>query len=144
MPASPKLYHILHVDRLPSIVADGGLWCDAEIERHQLPGTVIGMNTIKQRRLRCLRLGSYPDLYVGDCVPFYFCPRSVMLYLIYCANHTELAYRGGQGPIVHLETDLHAVVAWAENNGLRWGFTLYLSAGLQCLASLRPSSPGGH
>ena len=29
-----------------------------------------------------------------------------MLYLIYRANHPELDYRGGQGPIVHLEADL--------------------------------------
>jgi hypothetical protein len=47
-----------------------------------------------------------------------------MLYLIYCANHPELAYKGGQGPIVHLECDLRAAVQWAEANGRRWAFTL--------------------
>jgi hypothetical protein len=47
-----------------------------------------------------------------------------MLYLIYMANHPELTYRGGQGPIVHLESDLRDVVAWAEANGRRWAFTL--------------------
>jgi hypothetical protein len=47
-----------------------------------------------------------------------------MLYLIYQANHPELTYRGGQEPIVHLESDLGATVAWAESNGLRWAFTL--------------------
>lgn len=26
VPAQPKIYHIVHVDRLPSIVADGCLW----------------------------------------------------------------------------------------------------------------------
>ena len=66
----------------------------------------------------------HAGLHVGDCVPFYFCPRSVMLYLIYQANHPELTYRGGQGPIVHLEFDLHRVVQWAEAQGLRWAFTL--------------------
>ena len=30
-----------------------------------------------------------------------------MLYVIHCANHPELAYRGGQQPIIHLEADLH-------------------------------------
>ena len=54
-----------------------------------------------------------PGLNVGDCVPFYFCPRSVMLYLIHRANHPELDYRGGQGPIVHLEADLHEAANWA-------------------------------
>ena len=39
-------------------------------------------------------------------------------------NHPELTYRGGQEPIVTLEADLYEVVAWAEQNGLRWAFTL--------------------
>lgn len=124
VPPQPKIYHIVHVDRLPSIVADGFLWCDAEIVRRAPPGTTIGMNGIKQRRLNELRLSSHPDLHVGDCVPFYFCPRSVMLYLIYQGNHPEMAYRGGQGPVVHLEADLSAVVAWANAQPARWAFTL--------------------
>lgn len=124
IPAQPKLYHIAHVDRLASIVADNGLWCDAEIVRRAPLGTMIGMRTIKQRRLTELRLTSHPDLHVGDCVPFYFCPRSIMLFLIYKANHPELTYRGGQDPIIHLEADLHRVVAWAGQHGRRWAFTL--------------------
>lgn len=114
VPARPKLYHIAHVDKLPSIVAEECLWCDREVMRRAPAGTTIGMNSIKQRRLNELRLTSHPALFVGDCVPFYFCPRSVMLYLIYQGNHPELAYRGGQEPIVHFEADLHAVVAWAD------------------------------
>ena len=124
VPAQPKVYHIVHVDRLASIVADGCLWCDAEIARRAPPGTTIGMSGIKQRRLAELALSSYPDLKVGGCVPFYFCPRSVMLYLIYQGNHPDLTYRGGQGPIIHLEADLHAVVAWANQRRRRWAFTL--------------------
>ncbi len=124
VPAQPKIYHIVHVDRLPSIIADGCLWCDAEIVRRAPPGTTIGMNSIKERRLNKLSLTSYPDLHVGDCVPFYFCPRSVMLYLIHQANHEDLIYRGGQEPIVHLEADFHASVAWAKQTGKRWAFTL--------------------
>ncbi len=124
VPPQPKIYHIAHVDRLPSIVADGFFWCDAEVIRRAPAGTTIGMSSIKQRRLNELRLSSYPDLHVGDCVPFYFCPRSVMLYLIYQGNHQELAYRGGQGPILHFEADLHATVAWANAQSVRWAFTL--------------------
>ncbi len=121
--AAPKIYHIVHVDRLPSIIADGHLWCDEQIIARNPPGTVIGMNSIKQRRLT-LKLASHPELCVGQCVPFYFCPRSIMLYLIHCNNHPEMVYRGGQGPIVHLECDLHQTVAWAEQNNRRWAFTL--------------------
>ena len=67
---------------------------------------------------------SHRGLHVGDCVPFYFCPRSVMLYVIYRGNHPELSYRGGQTPIVHLEADLRETVAWAGQIGRKWVFTL--------------------
>lgn len=123
VPEQPKLYHIVHLDRLASIVADGFLLCDEEITMRAPSGTTIGMTDIKQRRLN-LVLNSHPDLHVGDCVPFYFCPRSVMLYLIYQGNHPDLTYRSGQGPIIHLEADVHAVVAWANQHGRRWAFTL--------------------
>ena len=32
-PANPKVYHIVHVDRLSSIVADDFLWSDAVMVR---------------------------------------------------------------------------------------------------------------
>lgn len=82
------------------------------------------MTDIKQRRLTELTLGSHPGLHVGDCVPFYFCPRSVMLFLLHRGNHQGLTYRGGQEAIVHLEADLGTVVDWANQNGRRWAFTL--------------------
>ena len=122
VPAHPKIYHIVHVDNLPSIVADGCIWSDAEMQQRN-PAVVIGMGEIKARRLTH-PLTSRPGLNVGACAPFYFCFRSIMLYLLHRANHPELTYRGGQQPIVHLEADLRATVQWAEDNGLRWAFTL--------------------
>ena len=85
-------------------------------------GTTIGMNIIKQHRLT-KTLDSHPNLHVGDCVPFYFCPRSVMLYVIYRRNHLELSFHGGQDPIVHLEAGLRRTVAWANREKLRWALT---------------------
>jgi len=61
IPDEPKIYHIVHVDRLASIIA-GGLWCDAEVVRRASQGTTIGMNAIKQRRLNELTLASHPGL----------------------------------------------------------------------------------
>ena len=122
-PLQPKIYHIVHQDRLPAIIKDGFLWSDAQmVRRRAAVGTNIGMDNIKQRR-RSLPLSSHRDLHVGECVPFYFCPRSTMLYVIHRANHSELSYHGGQGPIVHLEADLHQTVNWAERDGRRWAFT---------------------
>ena len=121
--AAPKIYHIVHVDRLVSIVSDGCLWSDAVMARRNAVGTAIGMSAIKERR-RNRALNSHRGLKVGDCVPFYLCPRSVMLYVIHKANRPDLSYRGGQEPIVHLEADLHEAVRWARLHKRRWAFTL--------------------
>lgn len=131
VPPNPKIYHIVHVDRLQSIIAENGLLCDADMAHRPSSGTVIGMRRIKQRRL-IRSLNIHPGLRVGGCVPFYFCPRSVMLYLIHMGNHPELEYRGGQKPIVHLEADLRQTVAWAEDHGLRWAFTLSNAGSRYC------------
>lgn len=123
VPEKPKLYHITHVDNLPAILAAGCLRSDAAMINQGGPASTIGMGNIKQRRLG-LPVKCHPGDSVGAYVPFYFCPRSIMLYLIHCANHPDLAYRGGQGPIVHLEADLHETAAWAAANGKRWAFSL--------------------
>jgi len=124
VPLDPTIYHITHVDRLASIVSDSHLWCDAEVARRNSLGTTIGMSKIKRRRLEELSLESHPGLLVGGCVPFYFCPRSVMLYLISRGNAPDLDYRDGDEAIIHLEADLNETVRWAETEGLRWAFTL--------------------
>lgn len=122
-PERPDIYHIVHIDRLSSILNDGFLFSDAIIHARQGAGTTIGMSHIKRRRMEELTVGEYKDLHVGDCVPFYFCPRSVMLFLIYKGNHPDLQYRGGQGSIVHLRADLFKTTAWAETNNLRYAFS---------------------
>lgn len=123
VPDKIRIYHIVHIDRLPSIIADGHLWSDAEVRKRQSPGTAVGMQQIKDRRLNS-QLTSHPELSVGSCVPFYFCPRSVMLYLLHKGNHDGVTYNGGQDQIVHLVADVPKTVAWAESKGLRWAFTL--------------------
>ena len=118
-----KIYHIVHIDKLQSIINSGGLLSDSEVIRQGLNGTNIGMNSIKQRRLKELTLSTYPDLFVGQCVPFYFCPRSVMLYMMHMGNSPDITYQGGQDSIIHLEADLMNSIAWANSNGKRWVFT---------------------
>jgi hypothetical protein len=94
VPANPTIYHILHVDRLSSVIATDGLICDATATAKNVPGTVIGMHELKSHRLT-RTIDGHPGLTVGACVPFYFCSKSVMLYVIHRANHPNLAYRGG-------------------------------------------------
>jgi hypothetical protein len=93
------------------------------MNRRNPGGTTIGMGNIKERRLR-LPVDCHPNQNVGNFVPFYFCSRSVMLYLLHRGNHPELSYRAGQEPIVHLEADLLDVVARADECGQRWAFSL--------------------
>lgn len=121
--ANPKVYHILHVDRLRSVLTTGGLLPDTQMNGLVGHGTIIGMHDLKARRLT-RPVEGHLGLTVGGCVPFYLCSRSVMLYVIHRANHPSLAYRGGQGPIVHLEADMRTVVDWANGKGRRWAFTL--------------------
>ena len=123
-PRRPKVYHITHVDNLAPIVAESHLVCDREMVRRGDPAKTIGMSSIKRRRVEELPVDCHPETKVGDYVPFYFCSRSVMLYVIQMANHPELAYRGDQGSIVHLEADLHRVIQWAEESGRPWAFSL--------------------
>jgi hypothetical protein len=123
-PDRPKIYHITHVDNLSAIITEGTLLSDAAIVARGGPTQTIGMSAIKRRRLEELVVSTHPSTKVGDYVPFYFCPRSVMLYVIYRANNLELSYKGGQGPIVHLEADLLRIIRWADENGRRWAFSL--------------------
>lgn len=81
------------------------------------------MGKLKRARLS-LPVPPHPGTKVGEYVPFYFCPRSLMLYILHKGNHQDVSYRGGQAPIVHLEADLHAVVAAMNQARRRWAFTL--------------------
>jgi hypothetical protein len=131
-PAKPKVYHITHVDNLPAIIADGGLVSDRAIIERGGPARGIGMPDIKRRRVDELEVDCHPGTKVGDYVPFNFCPRSVMLYVLHKANNPGLTYLGGQEPIVHLEADLHAVIRWAEGNDRRWAFSLSNAGSRYC------------
>jgi len=115
------LYHITHGANLRFIIEADGLLANAG----DAPGrpTKVGMSEVVARRKQ-LPVPTHPGTCVGDYVPFYFCPRSVMLYVISRRNHPSLTYTPGQRPIVHLEADLHTVVEWATRQQVPWAFTL--------------------
>lgn len=132
VPAYPKIYHIVHWDRLPSIIEQDCLWSHAEVDKRALPGTTIGYEHVKALRKKARFVSCHAELQVGECVPFNFCPRSVMLYVLYRHNSEYLTYLDGEEPIVHLEADLFSVVAWANSNGRRWAFTTSNAAEMIC------------
>lgn len=98
VPNDPKIFHINHADSLSGILLEGGLWCDAQRIERGLSSTNIGYQHIKKRRLtRQVEVAA--GGYLGEYVPFNFCPRSVMLYVV-SRGHDD--YQGGQDEIVHL------------------------------------------
>lgn len=122
-PDRPKIYHITHIENLPSIATGTGLISDAQRIARNLSCSLVGMSTIKQRRLEDIEVSCHPGTTVGQYVPFYFCPRSIMLYILRMGNHPDVTYRGGQQAIVHLQADFHQVITWANTNAVPWSFS---------------------
>jgi hypothetical protein len=123
IPSHPKIYHITHVDNLPNIAKRMELVSDAKRITNGLNCSLVGMSTIKQRRLNEIEVSCHRGTMVGEYVPFYFCPRSIMLYILHKGNNPELTYRDGQQPIIHLEADFNTVINWANTNRISWAFS---------------------
>ena len=85
--AGQKIWHITKKENLPSILQHGVLWSDAKRLEHGLNCEIVGMTKIKERRLQELPVDCHPGTMVGDYVPFYFCSRSVMLYILHMGNN---------------------------------------------------------
>ncbi|MCU0526471.1 MAG: DUF4433 domain-containing protein [Elainella sp. Prado103] len=100
-----------------------GLVSDANRIASGLSCLLVGMSTIKQRRLGEIEVSCHSGTTVGQYVPFYFCPRSIMLYILHMGNHPDVSYKGGQQPIVHLQADFDTVINWANSNTVRWAFS---------------------
>jgi hypothetical protein len=123
IPARPKIYHITHLRNIEQLASSGYLWSDAKRLELGLDCRVVGMAEIKRRRLEEIEVKCHPGTTVGQYAPFYFCPRSIMLYLLYRGNHPDVDYTEGQRPIVHLQADLRATIQWADNHGIQWAFS---------------------
>ena len=122
-----KIYHIVHIDRLESILRAKNLYCDKTITNNSsiYSGTNIGYDNIKHRRMFKNKLITHSDLFVGDCVPFYYCPRSVMLLAIHgnLNRASDLSFQGGQDNIIHLESSFQTAIDFANAKNLKWVFT---------------------
>jgi len=115
VPADPLIFHITHVDNLPEILRQGGLWCDSQRIAKKLPTRNIAHLHIKTRRLN-RPVMTRADGKLGDYVPFNFCSRSVMLYVVH-QGHQD--YAGGQEDVVHLVSSVARAVAL----GRPWAFS---------------------
>lgn len=97
--------HITHIDNLASILSHGCLWSDKKRIELGLDSTNIGYNHIKERRLlRPVSVAAHGT--IGQYVPFNFCPRSVMLYVIH-KGHSD--FIGSQDQVLHLISDTDTI-----------------------------------
>jgi ssDNA thymidine ADP-ribosyltransferase, DarT len=115
VPADPDIYHITHIKNLPGILNASCLWSDARRIRHGFEVENIGYPHIKKRRLKRVVPVAAGGV-LGDYVPFNFCPRSVMLFVV---NKGHPDYGGGQDEIVHLRSTARTAIS----TGRPWAFT---------------------
>lgn len=109
------IYHITHINNLPSIIQHNGLFCDTLTSNHCLTPLGIAHQHIKQRRAgREVPVAAGGTL--ADYVPFYFAPRSPMLYAIH--KHQVTGYNEGQHDILHLVVTIQRV----DSSGLSFAF----------------------
>ncbi len=110
------IYHITSISNLPSILNAGCLYCDRIVMERNLAHVGIAYQHIKDRRSR-KKVPCSPGGAVADYVPFYFAPRSPMLYVIHKGGVE--GYQDGQTPILHLVSSVEAV----QEAGIPFVFT---------------------
>lgn len=114
-PESVRIFHITDLANLPGILATGGLQSDKVMNAKA--HSDIGYNHIKLRRLTEIQIPCCNDAFVGEFVPFYYCPRSPMLYTV---NRGSTGRQPGcQATIVHLVSTVE--IAWGL--GRQWAIS---------------------
>jgi hypothetical protein len=110
------IYHITNINNLPDILRYGGLFCDSEMDRRGIKSVCIAYGALKERRAKT-RVPVAAAGTLADYVPFYFCPRSPMLYAIHCGSVEN--YQRGQNEIIHLVSSVEK----NDSADRRWCFT---------------------
>lgn len=101
IPQPTLLYHITHVRNLTSVLARGGLLACGDLRRLDVGYTDIAHQHIQDRRAAKKVLRG-PGGVLHDYIPFYFAPRSPMLFTISKGNVE--GYAEGQKPVIYLLT----------------------------------------
>jgi len=115
-PEKRFIMHFTHIDNLRPVLADGILYPDALVGDRLT--TEVGDRDIKAARRRNA-VTCEPGGCPADYVPFYFAPRSPMLYRI--ARGGVAHYQDGQTSLVYLVTTIQDVrrarLPWVFSNG---------------------------
>jgi hypothetical protein len=111
------IYHITHVDNLAGMVGSG-VCCDSDCQSGKVSAVNSGHRHIKERRAK-VAVPCGPGGVVADYAPFYFAPRSPMLYAIHRGNVDGADH--GQAEMVHLVATCEDVLkGWLAVRVHRW------------------------
>lgn len=102
-----RIYHFTHVRNLEGIIAEG-LRSDAACRREGFTEVEIGSASVRQRRLTLPVEDVGPGGYVGDYVPWYFGPRSPMMFTLSKNNYE---YQDGFDEVLYLVSSVPTIVA---------------------------------
>lgn len=100
--AATPVFHFTHIDNL-SAIAREGLHCDSTVQGSGLLLQEVGNQDIKELRRR-RRVPVPPGGVVADYVPFYFAPRSPMMFAIHKGKVPT--YHKGCDDVVYLGSTL--------------------------------------
>ena len=104
-PIPTPIYHITHWRNLPGILASSGLFSCAALKKHKIHYHDLANEDVQDKRTRT-RVPRASGGTLHDYIPFYFAPRSPMLYVI---NQGGPQYPEKQVPIIHLVSHAQAV-----------------------------------
>src|SRR5205809_213927 len=107
------IYHFTHITNLERIVRSNGLWACNLLRGAGIDYLDIAHQNLQAQRA-LVRVRCHPGGTLHDYVPFYFAPRSPMMFAISKGNVES--YPEGQEPLVYLVSSVEAVV----NSGRRF------------------------
>jgi hypothetical protein len=98
------IYHMTHIQNLPSIINAGVLYCDKRAQAIKAR-SIAYVNFKEKRRVKPVPVP--PGGVIADYVPFYFAPCSPMLFAIHM-GYVDASLT--QSEIVYLTTTIEAIV----------------------------------
>ncbi|BCL15907.1 type II toxin-antitoxin system toxin DNA ADP-ribosyl transferase DarT [Micromonospora sagamiensis] len=119
-PEQAQIMHFTHIDNMSPILAAGRLVADSAVGERLT--TDVGSAAIKASR-RAKRVPCPPGGVIADYVPFYYAPRSPMMYRIACDHRDGKpnCYPDGDDPLVYLVSSVDRVHAtrldWVASDG---------------------------
>lgn len=116
VPNPTWIYHFTHYENLRSILTHQGLYMVKTMQGGAISYKDIAYPDVQEKRARRV-ISVPPGGVLHDYVPFYFAPRSPMLYTINQGNVPQ--YKEGQASLIYLVSTVQHVVA----GGLPFVFT---------------------